>query len=743
MATYIQADRPLTISTPLGQDALLLVGFTGHEALSRLFRFQLDLMAENATPVPFENLLGQRITIHLGRPGEKVRHLSGICSRVSQGARDQTFTAYQMEVVPQLWLLTRKAQSRIFQQVSVPEILRQVLQGLDVSFEIQGTFHPRDYCVQYRETDFNFASRLMEEEGISYYFKHSANGHVMVVANAQNYPALTEPSTILYEEAHSRDARAGGHEEGGIHSWDRVQELRSGKYTLRDHCFELPHQRLEAQKLIQDSVAAGTINQKQKVAPNAMLELYDFPGEYAQRFDGVDPGGGDRPADIQKIFEDNQRTAAIRMQQEALPGLVIRGTGDCRHLVVGSRFALARHFNADGAYLLTQVQHTASMTSNYRSGDFEEMVYRNQFECIPVGLPFRPARLTPKPFVQGSQTAVVVGPPGQEIFTDKYGRIKVQFHWDRLDRKDASSSCWIRVGQLWAGKRWGASFWPRIGQEVIVDFIEGDPDQPIVVGSVYNADQMPPYLGNGPDSKLPTDNKVSGIKSNTTPGGVGFNEIRFDDSKDKQQVFLHAERNMDTRVKNDSMELVLHDRHLIVGTKDVGNQHEWIHKDKHLKVGGNHSESIGGSMGLAVGGAQDVSVGGDRRESIKGDNHLHVSGDRAQKVDGSTSLTVGASQQEKVGQKHALQAGQEIHLVAGMKVIIEAGAQITLKGPGGFVDIGPAGVTIQGTMVKINSGGAPGSGSGSSPTPAKDAKPAKPVEPAVADDAVTGQKSAP
>src|SRR5262249_13014228 len=264
--------------------------------------------------------------------------------------------------------------------------------------------------------------------------------------------------------------------------------------------------------------------------------------EYAQRFDGVDPGGGDRPADIQQIFEDNDRTVGLRMQEGALPSLVIHGASNCRQFVTGHKFTLERHFNADGEYVLTRLQHTARLGGDYRS-DGRDFHYANSFTCIPFALPFRPARVTSKPFVQGTQTAVVVGPSGEEIFTDKYGRVKVQFHWDRQGKYDANSSCWIRVAQAWAGRRWGTSFWPRIGQEVIVDFLEGDPDQPIIVGSVYNADQMPPYLGKGPDPKHPNDNKLTGVKSNTTLGGVGFNEFRFDDTKDKQQVFIHAERN--------------------------------------------------------------------------------------------------------------------------------------------------------------------------------------------------------
>jgi type VI secretion system secreted protein VgrG len=285
---------------------------------------------------------------------------------------------------------------------------------------------------------------------------------------------------------------------------------------------------------------------------------------------------------------------------------------------------------------------------------------------------------------------------------------------------------------------------------VIVDFLEGDPDQPIIVGSVYNADQMPPYLGDGPDSKHKKDNKVSGIKSCSTPGGGGYNEMRFDDTKGKEEVFIHAQRNADTRVLNDAMESVLHDRHLTVGgEKDgskAGDQREMIYRDKHLKVHRNQIEQVGGNMELLVGGIdgdgnQDIVIQGNKKELIEKNDHLRVKGSRMETIGASQSLTVGGSQQEKIGKKHAMDVAEEIHLKCGMKVVIEAGVQLTIKGPGGFVDINPAGVTIQGTMVLINSGGSAGTGSGSTPAGPDDAKKANPTQPVVADDSKTGQKS--
>jgi type VI secretion system secreted protein VgrG len=515
-----------------------------------------------------------------------------------------------MEIVPQLWVLTKRAQSRIFQQISVPDILKKVLNGLDVAYEIQGTFHPRDFCVQYRETDFNFASRLMEEEGMFYFFKHSDGSHKMVVANTtQSHTDLPSNSKITYE-----DVAGGTRDDDRVYDWEKVQELRSGKYTLWDHCFELPHKHLEAEANLLDSVQAGKVSHKLKIGGNDKFEVYDYPGEYAQRFDGVDRGGGDRAGDLQKIFEDNRRTTDIRIQEEAVPGLTIQGASNCRHLVSGYKFTLQRHFNADGQYVLTNVAHSARQSGDYRSdgGDFS---YSNSFTCIPLALPFRPQRSTPKPVVQGTQTAVVVGPSGEEIFTDKYGRVKVQFHWDRDGKNNQESSCWVRVGTLWAGKQWGVIHIPRIDQEVIVDFLEGDPDQPIIIGSVYNAREMPPY-------KLPDNKTQSGIKSRSSKSGTAdnFNEFRFEDKKGEEEVYLHAEKNWTIMVENDKGQTVGHDETLTVKndrTKTV------IHDEK-TKIGINKTDNIGQDLTISAG--KDIKESATMKVNITAGVELTLNG---------------------------------------------------------------------------------------------------------------------
>ena len=318
-------------------------------------------------------------------------------------------------------------------------------------------------------------------------------------------------------------------------------------------------------------------------------------------------------------------------------------------------------------------------------GEFEsegsnasESVYSCSFTAIDANEPFRAARITPKPSIPGPQTAIVVGQSGEEIYTDEYGRVKVLFHWDRYGKADENSSCWIRVAQVWAGKNWGAMYIPRIGQEVVVEFLEGDPDRPIITGRVYNGQAMPPY-------ELPSEKTKSTLKSNSSKGGKGFNEIRYEDKKGDEQIFIHAEKNEDVRVKNDSFEWIGNERHLIVKK--------------------------------------------DQLEEVKGDKHLTVKGDQNEKINGTISVNAGMDMQQKVGMNHALEAGMEVHIKGGMKVIIEAGMQLSLKAGPSFVDLGPAGVSISGPMVMINSGGAAGAGSGCSPDAAKLPKEADTAEP--------------
>jgi type VI secretion system secreted protein VgrG len=643
---YSQEERLIALTTPLGEDVLLLAGFSGHEAISRLFSFQLDLLSEKG-PIDFAAIIGKKVTLRVTQSDKTERYFNGIVSHFAQSGSDLRFTRYQMQVVPWTWLLTRYADCKIFHNKTVQEILEQVFKdrGLtDYTIKLNGSYSPIEYCVQYRETDFNFISRLMEQNGIFYFFQHQMGSHTMVIADS-----ASAHETCAGQETAGYNLVSGGiDEEDVIHSWNLEQELRSGKYTLNDYNFKTPSANLIA---TEPSVI--------DVGGNSSFELFDYPGEYAIRGDGT-------------------AFAKIRMQEEEASHLVANGSSACRAFTSGYKFTLKDHYQdtMNVSYVLTEVQHSASVADTYSmnsSGVGES--YSNDFTCIPETVPFRPARLTPKPFVQGPQTAVVVGKSdasdgggsGEEIWVDKYGRVIVLFPWDRVNKY----SCWVRVSQDWAGQGWGGITIPRVGQEVLVSFLEGDPDRPIITGRVYNADQTVPYT-------LPDYQTRSTFKTRSSKGGSAdnYNELRFEDKGGDEQVFLRGEKDFDTRMKNDIREWAGNNRSLIVTQ--------------------------------------------DQMEKAGGDLHSQVTGNVNQKVGQNLSLQVGQNLYEKSGMNFAHEAGQVIHLKAGMTVVLEAGVELTLKVGGNFIDINPAGVTIVGTMVMINSGGAAGSGCGSSPTSPKD-----------------------
>lgn len=672
-----QDGRQLKIETPMEKDFFLLSEMKAKEEISRLFSVEVDLLHEEneashePTEIDIASILGQNVTITIKQQDEEtIRRFNGMINSFATLNRNRRFTFYKATIVPRVWLLTQNIQSRIFQNKSVPEIIEEVFEGYEFSNEIQGDFKPRNYCVQYNESDFDFASRIMEEEGIYFYFEHSSTSHKLIFANTtQSHLNIPVRNTINY-------AVDVGDEEGFVPRINYLQlsyNLQSGKITYRDYDFQLPTNNFEVQ---QPSLYP--------IADNQNLEIYKYPGGYTRKYDGIARMGGDDSQGLNNIFPDKQRTAETTMSALDSGHKALHGTSNTATLTAGHRFKLEKHPSKkmNAQYIISSILHEAEQSPKYISDEYSADAYKNSFDCLPhgPGAPlYAPARTTPKPVMEGCQTATVVGPDGEEIFTDKYGRVKVQFHWDRHGVEDASSSCWVRVAQVWASSGWGSMFIPRIGMEVIVNFVNGDVDNPIITGCVYNAETMPAYT-------LPDEKTKSGIKTNSSKGGNGFNELRFEDEKSKEQVFIHAEKDFDLRIKNDSKEIVKRDRHLIVER----DKFEKVDSDKHLQVGGDKNESVGGTVSL-----------------------------QANKV------------QDKVDMNYAIQAGMEIHLKAGMNVVIEAGSMLTFKAGGSTVSLGPSGVTISGAMVNINSGGGGGSGSGSSPN--------SPEDPKEADNAETGE----
>jgi type VI secretion system secreted protein VgrG len=672
---FEQIDRPMKLTTPLGPDALILGGFSGREAISQMFHFELKTVWEDKTKLlPFDQLLGKKVTVEISSLHDK-RYFNGIVCKVTQYERDEHFTYYSLEVVPELWLLDRKLRSRTFQHINVPDILKKLLTGLDVAYQIDGAFEPREYCVQYRETDLAFASRLMEEEGIYYFFKHSSSSHQLVLANTpQSHPAVPFLPTVIWEEsAHA------SMEEDRVFDWSKGQEIRSGKFTSWDHKFEMPTKHLEADKTIMDSVTVGTVTHKLKVANNDSLELYDYPGGYAGRFDGVNKSGGDQPSSLQHIFTDNKRTVEIRMQEEALSSLLIRGRGAQTGFTAGHTFDLTHHYSDNGKFVLTSVEHDAKQPVSV--DDLEkEFNYANWFTCIPSSLPFRPSRLTPVPSVRGVQTATVVGPAGEEIFPDKYGRVKVQFHWDREGSDDVNSSCWVRVATFWAGTQWGAVHIPRIGQEVIVDFLESDVNQPIVVGSVYNADMMPPWA-------LPDNKTVSGVKSRSSPkgGADNFNMMSFEDKKGEELVHVQAEKDLKTLVKNDESREVVHDRTTVIKHDET----QTVTNNETITV-----EQGNQTIELKQGNQSTTLDMGNQSTKIK-------MGNQTNNIDlGKIETEAMQSIELKVGQS-SIKIDQMGVTIKGMMISIEAQVQAEVKAVMTQVT-GSAMLTEKGGIVMIN-----------------------------------------
>ena len=690
---YSQDHRLIAVDTPLGKDVLLLQEITGIEGISSLFSYELNLLAYENDSIVFKDIVGQKVTITLNLPDGTPRYINGYVSRFTQGGTDaRLFTHYHAQVVPWLWFLTRQADCRIFQNLAVPDIISQVFNLFDFKdfrLSLKGTYPQLEYCVQYRETSFNFVSRLMEEFGIFYYFDHSTEGkHTMVLADQSSTLPACPSSPVSY------DTQVGGLEDPEVISnWHVGQEVRTGKYTVTDYNFITPSTSL----LANDPTVVD-------LSASHPLELFDYPGLHTNKDQG-------------------DTVAKVRMQEEEAGYMVVSAEGNCRGLMSGYSFELKNHYRGDQNtnYVVTEVRHFASAGQTYTTaGTQGGETYSNHLTCIPASVTYRPPRITPKPFVQGPQPALVVGKAGEEIWVDKYGRVIVQFYWDRLGQKNENSSCWIRASQPWAGGNWGAMWIPRIGQEVLVSFLEGDPDRPVITGRVYNANQMPPYT-------LPDYQTRSTFMSRSSKGGgsSNYNELRFEDLKGQEQIFMNAEMDMDLRVEKDSREFIGANRHLIVTT----NQVEQIQTDKHLHVKGNHFEAVDGNMSL--------NVTGNQMESVTGNKSLAVTGNQSESVTGNLSLAV-TGQQQDTSMSYAMKTDTTIHLNAGVSAVIEAGVDLTLKVGSNFIDINPAGVFITGTMVFINSGGAAGSAPDASPQSPD--SPTAPNDPDTADDGSKGTK---
>lgn len=633
-----QANRPASFKTELADDAVVLCGFRGEEHLSRPFTIYAELSSKDPA-IDMGALIGKPAGIRLNLGSKGTRFFHGYISKMTQLPGDDSGARYEVVMVPWLWLLTRTSDCRIFQEMSAIDIIEEVFRTAgftDYRNKLSGTPAKREYCVQYRETTFNFVSRLMEEEGITYYFVHEEDRHYLVLADS---PSSHAPVTN-FEKVEWHPTSRGDHRLDTLREWFTECQLQPGKYAHRSYNFKKPRVDLEASAEFPDTMGGKD------------LEIFDYPGA----FESMDAG---------------EKAASVRVEEMGAAQDLVRGAGNVMGLGAGCTFELAGHPRTDQnvEYLVTGISYRFEQ-SQYTTGAADGAPpFQCELTAIPADRQFRPQRVTTKPLIKGPQTAFVSGKSGEEIWVDKYGRIKVLFHWDRYGKPDEKSSCWIRVSSAIAGKKWGGVALPRVGQEVVVEFLEGDPDQPLVTGSVYNETALPPY-------PLPDQKTITTFKSNSSKGGGGFNEIRFQDKKGEEQLFVHAEKNQDIRVKNDCFEWIGASRHLIVK------------KDQLEKVENNRDETIGG----------------EHKTKIGKDRHLKVVGKEAKEVGGSHSFTVKGDVIEVFKANHSEQVTSDYFLKAD-NIVIEGQSSITIKVGGSSIAIGPDGIAIKSSaIIKIEAG---------------------------------------
>ncbi|MCW5964374.1 MAG: type VI secretion system tip protein VgrG [Bryobacterales bacterium] len=631
MPQYSQKTSPMAVGTSLGEDKLLLTEFTHEAGVSEPFTIRFRALSEEKN-LNIKSLLRTQATIRLNLNDDpdspSVKHLNGKVIRAAVLEESEYLTEYEVEMVSWFTFLKFHRDCKIFQEKNAQEIIEEIFGNLgysDFKFDLQGTPKKREYCVQYRESTFDFVSRLLEEEGYWYFFKHEDGKHTMIIGNANAKFPMCSKSTLHY------DITKSSKWEEEITEIDFQRIARTSVETRRDYNFEDPS--LDLTATITASFTAGS------------EEFYDYPGMYVQKSHGDD---------IVALMADHQDSHVTRVNFQS----------KARAITCGCRLNIADHFHSDAneeLYILALNERCSF--AGYRSQsvspgeELKTFRYENRATAgCSADSPYRPPRKTTIPMVRGVQTAVVVGPSGEEIYTDKYGRIKVQFHWDREGKKDENSSCWIRFSTSWAGKQWGMISIPRIGQEVVVDFLEGHPDRPLVTGCVYNAEQMPPY-------SLPGNATQSGLKSRSSKGGGGdnFNEIRFEDKKGSEDFSMQAEKDMNILVKND--------RNITI--RD-GNDTLTVKKgDKSVSVEkGGHTTKIKKDHKTEVDANIDTLAKGDIKEEAKGNFDM--------------------------------KGGKNVTIEAGMNMTIKAGTQITIQAGSGKIVLNAMGVTITGTLVKIN-----------------------------------------
>lgn len=611
---FTQADRSLRVDTPLGEDVLLLYKFEAWEAFSQPYSCSIDMLSRR-DDIQASEILSEPVTVTIDATSSAPRFFNGhVVGFEFTGFQERGLCGYRAEIVPWLWFLGKSSNCRVFQNQSVTEILESLFTGLGFSdytlSRLSGNYPKLDYCVQYRETDLNFVSRLLEQEGIFYYFLHERGKHTLVLAD--------NSSDYLFLDNKTIEHRPGSWQGDFISQWRHRFRFFSGRWSQTDFDFE----KFDHSLITKSSTVVTAAN-------SGNYEQYDYPGYY-------------KDTDRGRVLTN------LKMELEENSHDIVTGTSSVQTLALGKKFV----FHSDECppdhkkkFVVTRLRHRIfdnSYVGSEQGADEKDAAsegYQNEFECIPDTVTFRPPLKTPKPKIEGVQTAVVVGKAGDEIYTDKYGRIKLQFHWDRYGSKNETSSCWVRVATQWAGKKWGTVAIPRVGQEVVVTFVDGDPDQPLVIGSVYNSAHKPPFT-------LPGAKTQSGIKSNSSKGGGNYNEISFDDKAGAETITIHAAKDFNFNVGNN------------LGGSTTGNASTSVDGNSSDSVGGDQSLSVSGNQTLSVTGTQTVSVTGDRTANFSSNETLTVGGNQDQTISGDQSVTV-TNQTHNISAKHTVNAADQ------------------------------------------------------------------------------------
>lgn len=661
MATAKQADRLMQFSSPLGKDVLLIESLDGAEGISRLFEYQVDLLADIGASIDPKSMIGAKVAVAITLNDKQgSRWVNGIVASFEQCAGDKEYNAFKARIVPSMWQLTLSSNCRIYQNKTVVDIAKSVVAeyGLSLSDQTSESYKPLEYCTQYSESDFHFVSRILEESGIYYYFEHTDQDNKLIIADGRNaYQDCPISASFPYMQFESG---AEGSYGAWVNEFTATATMVSGKHSTAEYNYKD-----YAREDVPDLASASPYGK------NAFDE-YLYPS-------GAEGYAGGAPSTSKSLETLYLQTRAVAADSVAE---LFRGESNARSFCPGYTFTLSANPQKawNRKYLLTSVTHHVDQVPSYLATDSgEKNGYSNQFTAISSDIVFKPLQTVVKPRIYGPQTAVVVGESGDEIHIDSQGRVQVRFFWDKANGDTTVVDCtWVRIAQGWAGNGWGSYFWPRVKDEVVINFLNGDPDNPIITGSVYNGVNTPPH-------PLPDNKTRSGILTRSSQGGSASNanELWFEDKSGSEMIGFHAEKDMEISIE--------HDRVASVGNNDsltvTANQTEKIGSNYHINIGSNRVEQVGSNS--------DLSVGSNRTESV-GSND---------------ALTVGSNQSVSVGSAYSLNANNTVYINAGMSCVIQAGVELSLVCAGNFVTIGPSGVSISGTMVLINSGGAAGSGS--------------------------------